>query len=480
MNCTRRDMWRTTRRGWAWIVIAGIAISSATHAQDPSFTQTLPPSQAALSPLVGTDTLVTVVLKAGGARDSNLRIVDAAATYFAFQTSNGERQAYPYDLVQEIRVQSNRIDTRRFVLSSGLSLRGVEQEVISRAIQRTRELFQSANDNQSVKMNAAAVMASDGDEAGRTYLRQLAATNNLDVALEAAKYLYLAGDGDSVDPVLAERGLVSGNRKHRTAAAQLAGLLEITSTIPSLRTMAADRSADLSAPAIRALGRLNDSSSIPMMLSALAGLSDERGEAAVGALVSIGGPEVIEGVKRSMENAKGLIWLRHARVLFKLDDASGEQGLKNRAMSTPGFDREAAILLAVTGDWDASEYLRRLMTERNDPNQENLIYKARAAAALAEAGYPPAVSELSRLLRIQETDVLALGTDAEQVKPRIVKAVRIFTANRIAQLGYPNLMTILQPPIESIDPETALAACEAANAIADSSFRDRLVQLNEW
>src|SRR5690606_6757450 len=128
-------------------------------------------------------------------------------------------------------------------------------------------------------MNAAAIMASDGDEAGKTYLRQLAATNNLDVALEAAKYLYLGGDGESVDPALIERGLLSGNRKHRVVSAQLAGLLELSSTIPTLRTMAADRSADLSAPAIRALGRLQDTSSISVMVSALAGLGEEKGEA---------------------------------------------------------------------------------------------------------------------------------------------------------------------------------------------------------
>ena len=76
--------------------------------------------------------------------------------------------------------------------------------------------------------------------------------------------------------------------------------------------------------------------------------------------------------------------------------------------------------------------------------------------------------------------MLALGADAEQAKQAIVKTVRIFAANRIAELGYPNLMTILQPPIESIDAETALAASSAALAIADSEFKERLIELKEW
>lgn len=476
--------WMTRRAPLlAWALLTALMFGPTASAQESvesRYAQTLQPTQSALKPLEGTDTLVTVVLKAGGALDSNLRIVEAAPDYFAFLTSNGDRQAYKYEMVREIRVQRDRLETRKFQLSSGLSLRGVEQEVISRAIQRTRELFQSANDNQSIKMNAAAIMASDGDEAGKTYLRQLAATNNLDVALEAAKYLYLGGDGESVDPALIERGLLSGNRKHRVVSAQLAGLLELSSTIPTLRTMAADRSADLSAPAIRALGRLQDTSSISVMVSALAGLGEEKGEAAVDALSEIGGAEVADAVKRSMDTAKGLVWLRHARVLYNLGDPMGKQMLSERGMTTPGFNREAAILMAKEGDWDAGEFLRREMTERNDPNEENLIYKARAAAALVEAGYPPAVSELSRLLRLQESDVLALGPDADEVKQRIVKNVRIFAANRIAELGYPNLMTILQPPIESLDQEIALAACEAANSIADSDFKERLVKLNEW
>lgn len=481
MNCIR-----SIGRGRAWMVCVALALWLAPIAAaqeggaESRYTKTLPATQSALKPLEGTETLVTVVLKAGGAHDSNLRILEATPDYFAFQTSNGERQAYPYELVQEIRVQRDRLDTRKFVFNSGLSLRGAEQEVIGRAIQRTRELFQSANDDQSLKMNAAAVMAADGDEAGRTYLRQLAATNNLDVALEAAKYLYLAGDGASVEPALVERGLLSGNRKHRIASAQLAGLLQLSSTVSTLRNMAADRSADLSAPAIRALGRLQDASSLPVIVSALAGLSEEKGEAAVDALAVLGGPETIDAVKRSMENARGLVWLRHARVLYLLGDPVGAQLLTQKGLTTPGLDREAAILLAKEGDWDAGEFLRKAMTERNDPNEENLIYKARAAAALVEAGYPPAVSELSRLLRLQESDVLALGPGAAQEKPKIVKSVRIFAANRVSSLGFPNLMTILQPPIESIDNQTALAACEAANAIADSEFRERLVNLNEW
>ena len=491
MNCIKQTTHHWAPLSWIRCLLVagiGIGVALAPHAtsqpaEQPAaasgYTQTLAATQSALKPLVGTETLVTVVLKTAGAQDNNLRIVEAAPDYFAFITSNGDRQAYPYNLVQEVRVQAGRMDVQKFTFDSGLALRGVEQEVITRAIQRTREVFQSANDNQSIKMNAAAIMAADGDEAGSTYLRQLAATNNIDVALEAATYLYLAGDGASVDPTLVERALLSGNRKHRITAAQLAGLLQLSSTVPTLRMMSSDRSADLSAPAIKALGRLQDTNSVPAMAEALAGLNNEKGEAAVDALSRIGGADVIDRVKQSLNSVKGQIWLRHVRVLYRLDDPLGKE-LLSEAMETPGFDREAALDLTRDGDWGASEYLRVAMTERNDPNEENLIYKARAAAALVEADYPPAVSELSRLLRLQETDVLALGADAEQAKQAIVKTVRIFAANRIAELGYPNLMTILQPPIESIDAETALAASSAALAIADSEFKERLIELKEW
>jgi hypothetical protein len=460
------------------VLAAPAAAPQQLHDAPPVYAQTLAPNQQALAPLVGTDTLVTVVLTAGGAQDANLRIVEAAPSYFAFITANGERQAYPYTLVKEIRVQRDRVPVRKLVLSTGLALRGAEQEVISRALDRAREIFQSTSDNQSAKMNAAALMAADGDEAGKTYLQQLADTNNLDVALEAAANLYLAGE--PVSATLIDRALASGNRKHRVQGARLAGYSQNAAAIPVLRVMLADRSADLSAPAVRALGRLHDEASVPQMVDALAGLNEIKGEAAVFALSHIGGPQVAERVKQSLNQAKGLVWLRHVRVLANIGDPLGKQLLKQEALRIPGLDREAALLLAPHDDWDASEFLRQQLKARNDPNQENLTYKAHAAAALVAANYPPAVSELGRLLRIQEGDVFALGANAPAVKRDTVRSVRITAANSVATLGYPNLMTILQTPIESLDVDVALAACQAALAIADAQFRERLVALNEW
>ena len=54
-------------------------------------------------------------------------------------------------------------------------------------------------------------------------------------------------------------------------------------------------------------------------------------------------------------------------------------------------------------------------------------------------------------------------------------AAQVEACKTIAEIGARGLMTLLKPAVGSEYAEVAMAACEAAIAISDPEFRDRLL-----
>ena len=135
--------------------------------------------------------------------------------------------------------------------------------------------------------------------------------------------------------------------------------------------------------------------------------------------------------------------------------------LKEEVMDVPTLAPQAAIILAREGDWEAIRYLRDRLAERYNTVQQVFLYRAKAAAALIAGGHPASVAELQALLRTEDP------------------LVHVSVCIHIGEIGKRNLLTILHPAIESTDPNVSLAACEAAIAIAEPDFRERLIEIRE-
>ncbi len=411
---------------------------------------------ATLRDVAGTSTLVTVVVKSTNAKDKNLKVLDVFDNYFSVVDENNVRSAYLFSTIKEVRVQGGRVMTEKFMIDDATALRPEEQNVVDRAWARAKELFNTTRNNQALKMQSAVLLSLRRDRQADEYLMKLVESNDLMTQLDAALCLYLAGQSIP-DRALLTRGIKSGNRRIKTKAAQLSGLLGDSSNEGFLKMMLNDRSEELAVPAARALARLGNRECIPALLKLLTGLNEKKGEAAVFALTRLGGPSVVEQMKHEYENVTGKIRFRIAKVLFNLDDPMGRELMKKEFMRVPTLAHEAAILLAREGDWDAMQYLRNRLEQRFDPVKEALSFRARAAAALIEGGDASNVAILQELLR---SDLIE---------------IRLQVCELCAELGKKQLLTILQPPIESPQVEIAVEACTASIAIANpNDFRKRL------
>ncbi|HOE65949.1 MAG TPA: hypothetical protein PLO62_05435 [Candidatus Hydrogenedentes bacterium] len=434
---------------------AGMLVLAATIAQGQ-----MPPvtggAAASLADLIGKDTLVTVVLKERGVEDPNLRVVGVESDYFSVLNADGERNSYRLGAVQEVRIQGGAVESKKFVLDEGRALSAEQKQAVIRSRERAAEIFQASSEKQEVKMEAAVLMALGGDKAATDYLKQLVQSNDSGTALQAVLRLYLAGDPDPGQAVVLS-ALSSGNRRVKSMAADVCGLLRIGAVEYDLMIMFKDRSDEYVAPATRALARIDVRGIVPTALERLSDLNANKAEASIFALSTMGGDDIKAQLKTLLNSADQMTRFRIARVLYALDDPMGESLLQNEILGVPSLELEAALILARDGNVRAARVLRDRLQQRFNPDEPTLLLRSKMAIALVKGGDRAMISTLQGLLR---SNIAAVEQDVCQ---------------RIAPLGMRTLLTILQPSIESSNPMVALAACQACAATGDSNFRERLV-----
>lgn len=409
-----------------------------------------------LQDIAGTETLITVTLKSSGAQDRNLILLEAYDDRILVRTSRNEEIPYLLDALESVTLQNGLVERRHTQEMEEQVLRAEHQRVVDRAWVRIREIYNEAHDNQELRIHAAVCLTLIGDQEAHDYLRQLAESNDIITQLVAAGALYVAGG--EVPPSLLQQGLESGNRNARAMAASLAGLADFDKGMEFLNDLFQDRATQLSAPATRALARLNQKRIIPRVMEMLHELHEDKGQAAIFALTKLaeGDDEVIHQLKMKLLDAEGMIRYRIVRILYNLGDPDGAKELKNIFENLPTLTPEVALLLARDNDWDATQYLRNRLARREDPTIPNLKYKAENAQALLASGDASAMAVFQELLRNEE--------------PEVYKHVFV----QMTELGNPRLITLLQPGVETIDRDFAFGACQTVIALANAPFRERL------
>ena len=415
-----------------------------------------------LDKLAGTQTLVTVVIKGTEAEDKNLRVVEVGDDYVSVASREGERHTYLFKSISKIVVQEGQEEVEEWSPAE-IGLLPAQQQVLARALQRAANFFQTSNEDQTAKMDAAVLLAIGGESSAREdalqYLRAFHEGDDLATALFAAYRLYLIGRGEEIDWGVLDSALNSGNREIRKSGAKLAGLLGRQEAVPILRRMLKDRRGEMAAVAAVALARLDDRESLPTMLALLTERSPEKGEAAMFAVKRLADEYTTEQLKSMLPSYEGLIRFRIISVLFSLGDPEGERLLREESLQVPTLQVDAACLLARKGDIQAMRMLRKRLSERYDEDSETLIHRAEMAAALVAGGDRTVVPVLQDLLR----------TDMLKVQERVCLL--------LTELGVRSLSSIIQPSMESADPKIALIGSRTALAMGYPSFRDRLVEL---
>jgi HEAT repeat protein len=408
-----------------------------------------------LSEIAGTESLVTIKFKDSGARDTNLKVLEAHADRIIVLTGRDEIIPYLMEAIESIELQSASVEKRYTMDIEGHVLRAEHQRVVDRAWTRIREIYNGADDDQSLKIHAAVCLSLINDEEAHNYLRQLAESNDIITQLEAAGALYVAGG--EVPDVLLQQGLESGNRNARAMAASLAGLKNFERGMEFLYDLFQDRAVQLSCPATRALARLGQKQIVPRVMEMLVELHEDKGNAAIFALTKLADESVVDQLKTKLLEADGIIKYRIVRILYNLGDPQGKEELKNIFETLPTLTPEVALLLAKEKDWDAAQYLRGRLERREDPTVPNLKYRASNAQALLRSGDTSAMAVFQELLRKQ---------DMEEVYKHVFVLM--------TELDEPRLITLLQPGVETIDREFAFGACQTVIALANPQFRDRL------
>lgn len=412
---------------------------------------------ATLSQIAGSETLVTVVLKGSGAEDANLKILSLAPTYFAALTEEDHRVVYLYESVSEVRVQGGVIEKPKLPNMGDQPLSEEEQQVVRRALERGKEIFDGANNDQELKIRAAVLLTLGNDEAALKYLHMLQQSNDLKTQLRASQALWLAGEATPTQ--LMKDGLRSGNREVRALAAILSGLNAHQDAVPVLYRMIQDRVAEISGPAAEALALLDDREIIPTLIELLKKPNEDKRMSAVKAFVQLGGDDVIERLKVLLKDADGLFRYNVALILYKLGDPAGKQDLVSIFEKVPTLEADVALVLARDGHPDAIQFLRTRLERREDPTDYNLLYKAENAASLIAGGEPSKKAVFQELLRM----------DNEKVVSRVFEL--------IIENGDRGMMSLTKPGIENKNAKMSIAACEAAFALGNSKFRNNLMVL---
>jgi HEAT repeat protein len=404
-----------------------------------------------MSNITGTPTLVTVVLK-GGAKDPNLQVVEVVGETISFTSERGDRVNYQSGDIDHLAIQGTVVARVTPVVTSNVALRPEDQRIVDQASTRVAELFQNSKDNQDLRIRAAACMAADGNKEAEQYLTSLAESNNLQARIDAARGLYLAGK--PLPGSVIKDGLESNNRNIRAAAAVLAGLFKDESATPELMTMLNDRSAQFAAPAGIALARLGNREIIPQLFSMLGSNSDEKNKAGVEGLIILGG-----AAKYRLKEVDGLERYRLIYVLFRLGDEEGRKAAIRVFNEELTIKPEAALVLAADKYWEATQYLQERLKRREDATPENLTYRARNAAAIMAGGDPSAVYVFQELLR----------SESPESKIQVLRL--------IGDSGDRSLLKLMPASISNVDMNVSIEASNAAMAVANRGFRERLKEL---
>lgn len=436
------------------LLIASFVCFTTAVAAAGSVTVTGAPN-ASLEALAGSPTLVTVVLKDSGAEDPNLRVVGVESNYFTVLTSKGDRIPYLYELVSEVRVQGGAIEKPKADFSNTRALRPEDQQILADAWARAAEIFNISNDDQERKTRAAILMALGGNPDAKAYLQQLSETNDLKVAVSSSVALYLVG-ADVQEKVVKE-GLRSGNRAIRGQAATLAGLTNYVDAVPQLIKMSQDRVADYGPASVLALARLDQKSIVPNLLGMIRENNRTRAVAAIQALKMLGGDDLQEQLEYIIGESKGMERFHAILALHEVAPESAKPLLQAMVTEVPTLAHEAALVLATEGDWEGTQLLRNRLGRREDPTEENLVFKARMATALFLGGDPAALAIYQELLR---HDMVAPKLEAFE---------------RMIEIGDRRSFTMIQSSILSTNNEVALGACNVAAALADPAYRERLL-----
>lgn len=409
--------------------------------------------------LVGTPTLVTVVLRGSEARDANLKVVDIHEDAVVFRAADNELVPYLYEDLAQIVVQGEFVPESSFELDLDRALSPEHERVVNRAIERAREIFNSSADNQALRMRAAVLLGVSGEQEAIDYLKDRATANDVETQLAAAVALYYVGE--DIDRDIIDLGLASSVRNGRITAAKLAGLIGYREAVPEINELFQDRSSDYFVPAAMALARLGERESIPRLLETLPQRNPEKAEAAVWALIRLGGDDVVEQLRIRLRDATGPYRFRLVHILYALGDPIGQEEMVNLFRNVRNEAYEAAMKLAVDGNLEAKSDLQQRMEERIDTTDENLTQLGETAVALIRSGDLSAQATIQKLL----TDESA--------------TVRKAVCEQITQLGNRRLMTLIQANVENADPDIALAAGTTAVSLANGAFRSRLVEARE-
>jgi len=416
----------------------------------------------ALSEIAGTESLVTIKFKDSGAKDTNLKVLEAHNDRIIVLTGRNEVIPYLMEAIESIELQSASVEKRHTMDIEGHVLRAEHQRVVDRAWTRIKEIYDGAADNQSLKIHAAVCLSLMNDADAPNYLRQLAESNDIITQLEAAGALYVAGGSSAVPETLLQQGLESGNRNARAMAASLAGLTGFEQGTEFLNDLFQDRAVQLSCPATRALARLGQTPIVPRVMEMLLELHEDKGKAAIFALTKLADESVIDQLKTKLLDADGIVKYRIVRILYNLKDPQGQEELKKIFETLPTLTPEVALLLAKEKDWDAAQYLRERLERREDPTVPNLKYRASNAQALLFGDDTSAMAVFQELLRKQDMK-------------EVYKHVFVL----MTELDEPRLITLLQPGVETIDREFAFGACQTVIALANPQFRERLCLYRE-
>ncbi|HPO14615.1 MAG TPA: hypothetical protein PLI09_14325 [Candidatus Hydrogenedentes bacterium] len=458
-----------------YVIILAVMASMAFWAGAAGVTVTGAPG-ASLKEIINTSTLVTVILKDSGAKDANLRVIEVRPGDFTVLTEANERFTYLNEDVQEVQIQGGKVEKEKIILPKHGALRADDQKVLDRVWSRVKEIYGASNDNQERKIHAATILALHGDQDAIKYLKDLQASNEMQVRLDSALALFLVGEKPS--EALLREGLESGNRSIRTKSACLSGLVDYRDAIPILTSMLQDRAGELSGPAARALAYLGDREIIPRLIAMLGETNELKHNAAIFALVRLGGGDIIEQMKLRLKDADTQERYRIGIILHDLNDPMGAKLLKEILDTVPTLKPEVALVLARENDWDATQYLRGRLARREDPTEPNLLYRARNAASMLQSDDPSALTVFQQLLRVDKSEI-KVDTNSKVKPEEVVMRLKSLVFKLAIQMNDRKMLSIIQSSVENVDPQVALDACMASVALAFPDFRERYISLTD-
>ncbi len=430
---------------------------------------------ATIDALVREQKLVTIVLK-DGSRAYNYRLRGIHEETLTITDSSGAPGAFPLDMVRELRVQKERIDTERNVRKDS-ALTTEDRKVVDAGVARAFDLFNTSRGNQTVKMQAAMALAASNHDSklgAQSYLKELMTGNDAPTATAAAGMLWRVGVEPSSSAI--ENGLASGNRVTKAAAATLAGLTGDQRYLLAVRGLLRDPAVEIFPSAAKAIARLGDRESLPALYDGIRALDDKKGDACLFALTHLGGDDVKQRLLTMLPDSRGNEWFRIVRALHQLGDDSATKLLTSNALNQPAFSRVTALILVRDeGSVEAIQFMRDFLGKALDPNVENLVYKGQVGIALYLAGDIQAKGVVQDVLGTSPNLIYVRGrTSDEAFKQQAVIEIQTKVVAAVGDTLNREFVSLLAAPIQSPNPQVAVRACIAAIQIANPEFGARV------